>query len=87
MSDTPTTAKPKKPIYTRPKFILSVIAAIIFLILIFQNWAPVSVNLFFMTDRQVPAAIMYMGFSLIGFIVGWLLKHGKNASKKSKTGN
>jgi uncharacterized integral membrane protein len=73
--------KSKKPIYTRPKFILSMIAAVIFLILIFQNWASVSVNMFFMTDRQVPAALMYVGFSLVGFIVGWLVKRPKHPAK------
>jgi len=82
MTDTPDTQKPsKKPIYTRPKFILSMIAAVIFLILIFQNWAPVSVNLFFMTDRLVPGSLLYIAFSLIGFIIGWLIKAGKSTKK------
>ena len=73
----------KKPLYTRPKFIISMIAGVVFLILIFQNWASVSVNLFFMTDQQVPAALMYIVFALIGFIVGWLVKRPKSSSKKS----
>ena len=73
--------KSKKPIYTRPKFILSMIAGVIFLILIFQNWASVPVSLFFMTDEPVPASLMYIAFSLIGFIVGWLVKRPKSSSK------
>ncbi len=75
-------AEKKKPIYTRPKFIVSMIAVVIFLILIFQNWESVSVNLFFMTDRQVPAALMYIAFSLIGFIVGWLVRRPKKNESK-----
>ena len=81
MSDTtdiPDAPKPKKkPIYTRPKFIFSMIAGVIFLILIFQNWESVSVDLFFMTDKQVPAALLYIGFSFVGFLVGWLVKRPK----------
>ncbi len=77
-------AKPKKPIYTRPKFIFSMIAGVIFLILIFQNWAPVSVNLFFITDWQVPGSLLYIAFSFIGFIVGWLLRRPQSGSKPTK---
>ena len=85
MTDTPDTPTPsapkKKPLYTRPKFIISLIAAVIFLILIFQNWAPIPVSMFFVTDKQVPAALLYIGFSLIGFIVGWLVKRPKSTPK------
>ena len=81
--DTPTLpSKAKKPLYTRPKCIVSCIAAIAFLILIFQNWNSVSINLFFMTDRQVPAALLYIGFSLVGFVVGWLVRRPKHSSSK-----
>lgn len=69
--------KSNKPIYLRPKFIISMFAGIVFLILIFQNWESVSVDLFFMTDKQVPAALLYIGFSLVGFVVGWLMKRSK----------
>ena len=83
MSDTPDTPTPpapeKKPLYTRPKFILSMIAGVIFLILIFQNWSPVPISLFFMTDKEVPAALLYIAFSLIGFVVGWLVKRPKSS--------
>ncbi len=73
---------PKKPIYTRPKFIISAISGIIFLILIFQNWESVSVDLFFITDVKLPASIAYIVFALIGFIVGWLVKKPKSPSDK-----
>jgi len=85
MSDQPATEKPKKPIYTRPKFILSMIASVIFLILIFQNWEDVSINIFFMVDKKVPGSLLYIIFSLIGFIVGWLLKRPKSSSKPTKS--
>lgn len=83
ISDTPTPPKPKKkPIYTRPKFILSMIAGIIFLILIFQNWDAVDIRIFFWKQEGVPAALPYLAFSLIGFIVGWLVRRPKPTSKE-----
>ncbi|MDF1809590.1 MAG: LapA family protein [Phycisphaerales bacterium] len=82
MSETTEQVKTKKSLYKRPKFIASMIAIVIFLILIFQNWASVSVNLFFMTEKQVPASIMYIAFSLIGFIVGWLVRRPKKTDSK-----
>lgn len=88
MSDSttrPTPPEPKgKPFYTRPKFIMSAIAAIIFLVLIFQNWSTVDLNLFFVTDLQVPGAIVYICFSLIGFAVGWLVARTQHARAKKK---
>jgi uncharacterized integral membrane protein len=84
MSDHPDLPKPtKKPIYTRPKFILSMIAGVIFLILIFQNWDSSSIDIFFW-KTSAPAALLYLIFSLIGFIVGWLLKRPKSSSKPTK---
>ncbi|MBL4808936.1 MAG: DUF1049 domain-containing protein [Phycisphaerales bacterium] len=84
MSEKPTATTPKiKPIYMRPKIIALAIASVIFLILIFQNWESVSVDLFFMTDKKVPAALLYIAFSLVGFVVGWLIKRPKSASKSS----
>jgi len=81
----PTAPEPKgKPFYTRPKFIMSAIAAVIFLILIFQNWSTVNLNLFFVTDLQVPGAIVYIAFSLIGFTVGWLVARAQHARAKKK---
>jgi len=82
MSEATEAVKTKKPVYKRPKFIASMIATVIFLILIFQNWASVSVNLFFMTEKQVPASIMYIAFSFIGFIVGWLVRRPKKTESK-----
>jgi uncharacterized integral membrane protein len=85
MTDLPDPPKPsKKPLYTRPKFIASMIASVIFLILIFQNWEDVSINIFFMVDKKVPGSLLYIIFSLIGFIVGWLLKRPKTHAKSTK---
>jgi uncharacterized integral membrane protein len=84
MTDTPDLPKPtKKPLYTRPKFIASMIAGVIFLILIFQNWDSSSIDIFFW-KTSAPAALLYLIFSLIGFIVGWLLKRPKSSSKPTK---
>lgn len=81
----PAPPEPKgKPFYTRPKFIMSAIAGVVFLILIFQNWKSVSVNLFFVTDLQIPAALVYIACAIIGFSVGWLLKRSHAAAKASK---
>lgn len=57
----------KKPIYTKPKFIASVVASIIFLILIFQNWDMVSVRVLFW-KQPVPASLMYVVFAIAGFV-------------------
>jgi uncharacterized integral membrane protein len=82
-SSTPTTSEPKKkPIYTRPKFILSMICAVIFLILIFQNWDAVDIRIFFWKQEAIPAAIPYLLFSLIGFVVGWLVRKPKKPFKE-----
>lgn len=83
MNETNDTSKPKKtkkPIYTRPRFIASCVVAVVFLILMFQNWQAVSFNVFFW-ERQIPATVLYFIFALIGFIVGWLLRKNKAQSK------
>lgn len=80
-TDTPTPpALKKKPLYTKPKFILSMIAAVIFLILIFQNWDSMPIDIFFW-KAELPAALLFLIFSLVGFIIGWLVKHSKQSSK------
>jgi uncharacterized integral membrane protein len=84
MTDATEKTPSKKPLYTRPKFISTIIVAIIFLILMFQNWQSVSINIFFITDRQVPAALLYIAFALIGFVVGWLLCKSKANAKSKK---
>jgi len=71
--------KTKKPIYTRPKFIASAIAGIIFLILIIQNSETIAIDVFFW-KASAPAALLYVVFSLIGFIVGWLVKRPKQSA-------
>jgi len=88
MTDTPDTPTPptpkKKPLYTRPRFIVSAIAAIIFLILIFQNWDAVDLRILFWKQEGVPAALPYLAFSLIGFTVGWLVRRPRSAAASSK---
>jgi len=84
MTDLPDPPKPtKKPLYTRPKFIASMIASVIFLILIFQNWDSMPIDIFFW-KAELPAAALFLIFSLIGFIVGWLLKRPKTHAKTTK---
>ncbi len=83
MTDIPEPIKNKKPMYTRPKFIVSMIAGVIFLILIFQNWDSMPIDIFFW-KAELPAAILFLIFSLIGFTVGWLLKRPKTAEKRAK---
>tara|TARA_R110002167_G_scaffold311984_1_gene517514 strand:- start:690876 stop:691139 length:264 start_codon:yes stop_codon:yes gene_type:complete len=53
--------------YLRPKSIIAAIAAVVFLILIFQNWDSVSVRILFWT-QSVPASLMYVFFAIAGFI-------------------
>tara|TARA_R110002072_G_scaffold42064_16_gene118343 strand:+ start:35556 stop:35816 length:261 start_codon:yes stop_codon:yes gene_type:complete len=77
---TPPTDK-KKPIYTRPKFIASSIAAIIFLILILQNSESISIDVFFW-KATAPAALLYLIFAIIGFMVGWLVRKPKKHSDR-----
>jgi uncharacterized integral membrane protein len=82
----PAESKPakKKQFYTRPKFIASCIIAVMFLILMFQNWQSVGFNVFFW-EKQIPAAVLYFVFALIGFVVGWLLCKSKASSKSKKS--
>jgi uncharacterized integral membrane protein len=82
---TPTPPEPKgKPFYLKPRFIMGAIAGIIFLILIFQNWDGVDLRILFWKQEGVPAAIPYLAFSLIGFVVGWFTKRSHAARKRSK---
>ncbi len=87
MTDTPDLPDPpkptKKPIYTRPKFIASMIAGVIFLILIFQNWDSMPIDIFFW-KAQLPAALLFLIFSAIGFVVGWLVRRPKTTAKSTK---
>lgn len=73
----------KKPIYTRPKFIASVVAGVIFLILIFQNWDMTTIEIFFWT-ATLPRSVFYLIFALIGFAVGWLVRRPKSTGSKTK---
>jgi len=52
--------------YLKPKAVLAAIAAVILLILVFQNWESVSVRIFFWT-QSVPASLMYVFFAVAGF--------------------
>ena len=80
MSETATETKPKKPIYTRPKFIAACVVSVVFLILIIQNSQKISFDVFFW-EAQIPAALLYVVFALIGFTVGWLLRRGRSQAK------
>lgn len=53
--------------YLRPKSIIALIAAVVFLILVFQNWDSVSVRILFWT-QTVPASLMYVFFAIAGFV-------------------
>ncbi|PCI06953.1 hypothetical protein COB72_11095 [bacterium] len=72
--------KSQKPIYTRPKFIAWFFIVVVFLFLILRNMETITMDVFFMPLRA-PAALLYLVFSLIGFIVGWLVKRPKKSSK------
>ena len=81
---TPTPPAPKtKPFYTKPRFILGAIAAIIFLILMFQNWNDTLINIFFW-EATPPAAVLYTAFAVLGFMVGGFATRLKVARNKSK---
>lgn len=82
MSDTSEAPKPiKKPIYTRPKFIAWTFVVIVFLFLIFRNLETVTMDVFFMPLRA-PAALLYLIFAIIGFMVGWLVRKPKKQAGK-----
>ena len=84
MSETPSNPDAKKrPIYTRPKFIASIVAGVIFLILIFQNWDMATIEIFFWT-ATLPGSVFYLIFALIGFVVGWLVRRPKAGHSKPK---
>ncbi len=78
-TSTPTPPEPKgKPFYLKPKFIMGAIAGVIFLILIIQNSQTTVIDVFFW-EANAPAAMLYLIFSLLGFVVGWLLSRSQNA--------
>jgi uncharacterized integral membrane protein len=78
-TSTPTPPEPKgKPFYLKPKFIMGAIAGVIFLILIIQNSQTTVIDVFFW-EANAPAAMLYLIFSLLGFVVGWLLCRSQNA--------
>lgn len=85
MNNESTTSSPpepkEKPFYLKPKFIMGVIAAVIFLILIIQNSQSTIIDVFFW-EANAPAAMLYLIFSLLGFGVGWLLCRSQNARSK-----
>jgi uncharacterized integral membrane protein len=85
MTDTtPTPPAPKsKPFYTKPRFILGAIAAVIFLILMFQNWDKSTIEIFFW-EASLPRSVIYTAFAVLGFIVGGLASRLKVARNKSK---
>jgi len=85
MTETHSEPRDKKPLYTRPKFIAACVVCVVFLILIIQNSQKITFDVFFW-EAQVPAAMLYVIFALIGFLVGWLLRRGKAAAKAAKSG-
>lgn len=83
-TDTPVPPAPKKKqLYTRPKFIAWLFVVVIFLFLILRNMETITMDVFFMPLRA-PAALLYLIFSLIGFVVGWLVRRPKSPSKSLK---
>lgn len=84
MTDQSTESKAKKPIYLRPKFIAACVVGIVFLILIIQNSQKISFDVFFW-EAQIPAALLYVVFALIGFTVGWLLRRSRSQSKAKQS--
>jgi len=84
MSETPPNPDAKKkPIYTHPKFIGSIITGVIFLILIFQNWDMTTIEIFFWS-ATLPRSVFYLSFAFIGFAVGWLVRRPKAGHSKLK---
>jgi uncharacterized integral membrane protein len=80
----PTPPEPKgKPFYLKPRFILGCVAAVIFLILMFQNWSSIAISIFFW-ETTAPAAVLYTAFAILGFIVGGLASRLKAARSKAK---
>lgn len=60
---------PKKALWKRPKVIVAAIAAIILLILIFQNLEPVRTEILFYTAK-LPQAVLLAIVAAIAFFVG-----------------
>ncbi len=70
--------------YLRPKTIITAIAAVIMLILIFQNWESVSVHIFFWI-QPVPASLMYLFFAAAGFAAARITLRTKPKEGGSKS--
>ena len=70
--------------YLRPKAIITAIAAVILLILIFQNWESVSVHILFW-DQSVPASLMYLFFAVAGFVAARITLRTKPKEGGSKS--
>jgi len=70
--------------YLRPKAIITAIAAVIMLILIFQNWESVSVHIFFWI-QPVPASLMYLFFAVAGFVAARITLRTKSEGSGSKS--
>lgn len=83
----PTPPAPEKgtPFYIKPKFIMGAIAAVIFLILMFQNWNAIAISIFFW-ETTLPAAVLFIIFALIGFGVGFIVarSHSVKAAKRGQ---
>ncbi len=80
-----TKADPKRTAwYLKPKAILTAIAAVILLILVFQNWESVSVRIFFWT-QSVPASLMYVFFAVAGFVAARITLRTKPKEGGSKS--
>ncbi len=75
----------KKPLYARPKFIINCIVVLLFLFLMYQNWASVTINVFFAEDIRVPASLAYIAFAILGFAAGWLMRMSKSKAKPKET--
>lgn len=78
-----TQAKTPRPFYLRARFIMGCLVAVVFLILVFQNLDSVDVRIFFW-KQPMPAALPYIVFSLLGFVVGWILRHARAKREQEK---
>lgn len=67
---------------TRAKLIIAGVLALLVLIVILQNTAPVETRVLFVT-LTMPRAVLLIGTTLVGFIVGVLLavRLGKQPSR------
>jgi uncharacterized integral membrane protein len=76
--------KEPKAWYLHPKTIAAGIAAVIMLILVFQNWDSVSVRIFFWT-QTVPASLMYVFFAIAGFLAARITLRTRSNETGSKS--